>query len=113
MKSARIFVVDNPRRQCAIVAFDRDVWQDGAANPDLIDAASRPSPPFAPLGTPLASAAAFASTARLARHRCSIVMGLALLVLGLILFLGPHVFVTMRDQRDMVVKRMGEWPYKA
>ena len=40
-------------------------------------------------------------------------MGLALLVLGLILFLGPHVFVTMRDQRDMVVKRMGEWPYKA
>jgi uncharacterized membrane protein len=39
-------------------------------------------------------------------------MGLALLVLGLILFLGPHVFVTMRDQRAMLVQRMGEWPYK-
>ncbi len=39
-------------------------------------------------------------------------MGLALLVLGLILFLGPHVFVTMRAQRDGVVARMGEWPYK-
>ncbi len=40
-------------------------------------------------------------------------MGLALLVFGLILFLGPHVFVTMRAQRDMAVNRMGEWPYKA
>jgi uncharacterized membrane protein len=40
-------------------------------------------------------------------------MGLALLVLGLILFLGPHVFVTMRDQRAMVIKGTGEWPYKA
>jgi uncharacterized membrane protein len=39
-------------------------------------------------------------------------MGLALLVLGLILFLGPHVFITMRSQRDMAVARMGEWPYK-
>jgi uncharacterized membrane protein len=39
-------------------------------------------------------------------------MGLALLVLGLILFLGPHVFVTMRAQRDTAVKRIGEWPYK-
>jgi uncharacterized membrane protein len=39
-------------------------------------------------------------------------MGLAVLVLGLILFLGPHVFVTMRPQRDAAVKRLGEWPYK-
>ena len=39
-------------------------------------------------------------------------MGLLVLVLGLILFLGPHVFVTMRAQRDMAVARMGEWPYK-
>jgi len=39
-------------------------------------------------------------------------MGLLVLVLGLILFLGPHVFVTMRPQRDAVVKRFGEWPYK-
>jgi len=39
-------------------------------------------------------------------------MGLLVLVLGLILFLGPHVFVTMRPQRDAAVKRLGEWPYK-
>jgi uncharacterized membrane protein len=39
-------------------------------------------------------------------------MGLLVLVLGLILFLGPHVFVTMRPQRDALVKRIGEWPYK-
>jgi len=39
-------------------------------------------------------------------------MGLVVLVLGLILFLGPHVFVTMRPQRDAVVKQWGEWPYK-
>src|SRR5215468_2152537 len=39
-------------------------------------------------------------------------MGLMVLVLGLILFLGPHVFVTMRPQRDAAVKQLGEWPYK-
>jgi uncharacterized membrane protein len=39
-------------------------------------------------------------------------MGLALLVLGLILFLGAHVFVTMRAQRAAVVGRIGEGPYK-
>jgi uncharacterized membrane protein len=39
-------------------------------------------------------------------------MGLLLLVLGLVLFLGPHVFVTMRSQRADAVKRLGEWPYK-
>ena len=39
-------------------------------------------------------------------------MGLLVLVLGLILFLGPHVFVTMRPHRDAAVKRFGEWPYK-
>ena len=39
-------------------------------------------------------------------------MGLLVLVLGLILFLGPHVFVTMRSQRTVAVKRLGEWPYK-
>jgi len=39
-------------------------------------------------------------------------MGLVLLVFGLVLFLGPHVFVTMREQRGEVVKRFGEWPYK-
>jgi uncharacterized membrane protein len=40
-------------------------------------------------------------------------MGLALLVLGLVLFLGPHVLVTVRGARGDVVKRIGEWPYKA
>jgi uncharacterized membrane protein len=39
-------------------------------------------------------------------------MGLALLVLGLVLFLGPHVFVTRRGARDALVERIGEWPYK-
>ena len=39
-------------------------------------------------------------------------MGLVVLVLGLILFLGPHVFITMRPHRDAAVKRFGEWPYK-
>jgi len=39
-------------------------------------------------------------------------MGLMVLVLGLILFLGPHVFVTMRPQRAAAVKQLGEWPYK-
>src|SRR6202035_5409398 len=39
-------------------------------------------------------------------------MGLLVLILGLILFLGPHVFVTMRPHRDAAVKQFGEWPYK-
>ena len=39
-------------------------------------------------------------------------MGLTVLVLGLILFLGPHVLVTMRPQRSAVVKQLGERPYK-
>jgi uncharacterized membrane protein len=40
-------------------------------------------------------------------------MGLALLVLGLALFLGPHVFVTLRRARGALIARIGEWPYKA
>ncbi len=39
-------------------------------------------------------------------------MGLALEILGLIVFLGTHVFVTMRDHRAAVVARIGEWPYR-
>ena len=39
-------------------------------------------------------------------------MGLLVLVLGLILFLGGHVFVTLRPQRDAAIKRMGALPYK-
>src|SRR2546422_11241017 len=61
----------------------------------------------------LASAPAFASTAaRKFSLRGDITMGLMVLVLGLILFLGPHVFVTMRPQRDAAVKQLGVWPYK-
>jgi uncharacterized membrane protein len=40
-------------------------------------------------------------------------MGLALEILGLIVFLGAHVFVTMRDRRATLVSRIGEWPYRA
>jgi uncharacterized membrane protein len=39
-------------------------------------------------------------------------MGLALEILGLIAFLGAHVFVTMRDRRAALVSRIGEWPYR-
>jgi len=40
-------------------------------------------------------------------------MGLTVLVLGLILFLGPHVLVSLRPQRAAVVKQLGERLYKA
>src|SRR5262249_34550569 len=39
-------------------------------------------------------------------------MGLAILVLGLVVFLGAHVFVTLRGPRAAPIKRVGEWPYK-
>jgi len=39
-------------------------------------------------------------------------MGLALEIAGLILFLGGHVFVSMRDRRAALIKAIGEWPYK-
>jgi uncharacterized membrane protein len=39
-------------------------------------------------------------------------MGLAILVLGLIVFIGTHVFVTMRPQRAAVIARIGEGWYK-
>ncbi len=39
-------------------------------------------------------------------------MGLAVEILGLVIFLGAHVFVTMRDRRAALVARMGEWPYR-
>src|ERR1700738_3053933 len=38
--------------------------------------------------------------------------GLAILMAGLVLFIGAHVFVTMRDQRAALIGRIGEWPYK-
>ena len=51
----------------------------------------------------LASAPAFASTAPKISPGGDITMGLLVLILGLILFLGPHVFVTMREPRADVV----------
>jgi len=39
-------------------------------------------------------------------------MGLAIMILGLAVFLGAHVFVSMREQRAAVVARLGEQPYK-
>jgi uncharacterized membrane protein len=35
------------------------------------------------------------------------------MILGLAVFLGGHVFVTMREQRAAAIARLGEWPYKA
>jgi uncharacterized membrane protein len=38
---------------------------------------------------------------------------MTILVLGLVLFIGAHVFVTRRAPRAAVIARIGEWPYKA
>jgi uncharacterized membrane protein len=38
--------------------------------------------------------------------------GLAVEIIGLAIFLGPHVFVTMRNERASLVARIGEWPYR-
>ena len=39
-------------------------------------------------------------------------MGLAILVLGLVVFLAPHVLTAYRTERQRVVDRLGEGPYK-
>jgi uncharacterized membrane protein len=39
-------------------------------------------------------------------------MGLAILVAGLIIFIGSHVFVTQREHRAALIARIGEGPYK-
>jgi uncharacterized membrane protein len=39
-------------------------------------------------------------------------MGLAILILGLVVFIAAHVFVTRRDSRAAVIKLFGEIPYK-
>ena len=38
---------------------------------------------------------------------------MGLLIIGLVLFIGAHVFVTLRGPRAAVIARIGEWPYKA
>ena len=39
-------------------------------------------------------------------------MGLAILIIGLVIFIGAHVFVAQRGARAAAVERIGEWPYK-
>jgi uncharacterized membrane protein len=39
-------------------------------------------------------------------------MGLAVEILGLVIFLGAHVFVTLRNERAALVAKIGEWPYR-
>jgi uncharacterized membrane protein len=39
-------------------------------------------------------------------------MDLLVLIIGLVVFLGAHVFVTMRGHRAALISRVGEWPYK-
>jgi uncharacterized membrane protein len=39
-------------------------------------------------------------------------MGLAVLILGLVLFIGAHVFVTMRTQREALIRTIGPGAYK-
>ena len=40
-------------------------------------------------------------------------MGLAVLIVGLVFFIGGHVFVSQRKARAAVIARTGELPYKA
>lgn len=39
-------------------------------------------------------------------------MGLAMLILGLVVFIAPHVLTTRRDTRAELIARFGEGPYK-
>ena len=39
-------------------------------------------------------------------------MGLSIMILGLAVFIGAHVFITLRPMRAAVIARIGEWPYK-
>jgi uncharacterized membrane protein len=39
-------------------------------------------------------------------------MGLTVLIIGLVVFLGSHVFVTQRKARAALIARIGEMPYK-
>src|SRR5215472_15931830 len=39
-------------------------------------------------------------------------MGLAVEILGLVIFLGAHVFVTRRGERAALIAKLGAWPYR-
>jgi uncharacterized membrane protein len=43
----------------------------------------------------------------------SVAMGLAILILGLVVFLGAHLFVTFRDERERMIARLGMGGYRA
>jgi uncharacterized membrane protein len=73
-------------------------------------AALPPDVPW-PLLRPLGKLAAQTSMAIFARPAGG-AMGLAILVLGLAVFLGAHIFVTLRGARAAVIARIGEGPYK-
>ena len=38
---------------------------------------------------------------------------MGLLIVGLVLFIGAHLLVTLRGPRAALIARIGEWPYKA
>ena len=40
------------------------------------------------------------------------IMGLIVEILGLVFFLGPHVFVSMRDERAALINKIGQGPYR-
>jgi uncharacterized membrane protein len=63
------------------------------------------------VGRQLALAADIASTAAPFRILGRTAMGLALLVLGLVLFLGAHSGVTLRGPRAALQNRLGNGPY--
>ena len=60
----------------------------------------------------LASVRVIASTAPRVKAGVG-VMGLAILILGLVVFLGAHVFVTFRDDRARMIARLGMDGYRA
>ena len=39
-------------------------------------------------------------------------MGLVVEIVGLVIFLGAHVFVTRRGERAALIARLGAWPYR-
>ena len=39
-------------------------------------------------------------------------MGLAVEIIGLVVFLGAHVFVSLRNERDALISRIGGGPYR-
>jgi len=66
----------------------------------------------APLGGPAAVCPAASCWIGAVQDVLRKFMGLAIMILGLVGFIGSHVFVTMRPQRAAIVKLIGEGAYK-